>query len=65
MAIPEHPRSAAQVRRQIDTHYPTAICDDCLAALLIASVDEVHAAAITVAHVEGFSRRMRTMHGAR
>jgi hypothetical protein len=59
MAIPTQPSLAAQVRRQIETSYPYAACDDCLAVLFVASLDETREAALTVARTEGFMRRLR------
>ena len=55
MAIPTQPSLAAQVRRQIETYRPFAVCDDCLAVLLAATVDEIRAAAVTVAETERFT----------
>jgi hypothetical protein len=54
-----HPSLAAQIRRQVDAQYPYAACDDCLAGLLIVSVDEVRVASLVVAREEGFMRRVR------
>ena len=54
-----HPSLAAQIRRQIEEHYPYAACDDCLARLVIAPVDEVRQAALVVAKEEHFVRRLR------
>src|SRR5688500_4617483 len=49
-----HPNLAAQIRRQIEAQFPFAVCDDCLAVLLIAPVDEVHQAALVVTKEDGF-----------
>jgi hypothetical protein len=55
-----HPSLAAQIRQHIEAQYPYAACDECLTALLVATLDEIHAAALTVAKEEGFERRLRS-----
>ena len=60
-----HPSLAAQIRRQVEAHYPYAACDDCLAVLLLASVDEIRAAALIVAIEDGFVRRLRACYTCR
>jgi hypothetical protein len=60
-----YPSLAAQVRRQVEAHYPYAACDDCLAVLLVASVDELRAAAVVVALEDGFIRRLRVCYTCR
>lgn len=54
-----HPSLEAQVRRQIEAHYPYAACDECLAPLVVASVDEVRQAALVVAKEDAFTRSVR------
>jgi hypothetical protein len=54
-----HPSLAAQIRRQVEAHYPYAACDDCLADFLLAPLNEVTAAALVVAREDGFMRRVR------
>lgn len=60
-----HPSLRAQVRRQIEAHYPYAACDDCLADFVVAPVDEVVAAALVVAREDGFMRRVRVCYRCR
>ena len=60
-----HPSLAAQVRRQIEAQYPYAVCDECLAALLLATLDEVLPASRVVASAEGFMRRVRVCNTCR
>lgn len=60
-----HPSLAAQIRRQIEAQYPYAACDDCLAVLLIASLDEVRQASFVVAGADGFMRRLRVCNTCR
>lgn len=60
-----HPSLAAQVRREVEAHYPYAACDECLAAVLIAPVQEVREAALVVAHENGFVRRVRACYTCR
>jgi hypothetical protein len=60
-----HPNLAAQIRRQIEAQFPFAVCDDCLAVLLIAPVDEVHQAALVVTKEDGFMRRLRLCYKCR
>jgi hypothetical protein len=54
-----HPSLAAQIRREVEAHYPYAACDDCLAVFVVAPVNEVTAAALVVAREDGFIRRVR------
>jgi uncharacterized protein with PIN domain len=51
-----HPSVAAQIRRQIEAQYPAAACDDCLATLLIVTLEEVRHALLVVAQQDGFMR---------
>ena len=60
-----HPSLAAQIRRQIEAQYPYAACDDCLAALFLATVDETRQASLVVAHEDGFMRRIRVCNTCR
>jgi hypothetical protein len=59
------PTLAALVRRQVEAHYPYAACDDCLAALLISTTEEVRKAALEVARIDGFTRRLRVCYKCR
>ena len=60
-----HPSLAAQIRRQVEAHYPYAACDDCLAVLVVAPVNEVREAALVVAREDGFVRRVRLCYTCR
>jgi len=60
-----HPSLAAQIRRQIESQYPSAACDECLAALLLATLDEVLPASLVVASGEGFMRQLRVCNTCR
>jgi hypothetical protein len=59
------PTLAALVRRQVEVHYPYAACDDCLATLLISTPEEIRDAAIEVARIDGFTRRLRVCYKCR
>jgi hypothetical protein len=60
-----HPSLAAQIRRQIEARFPYAACDDCLAALVVAPLEETRQAALVVAKEDGFMRRLRVCSACR